>query len=125
MGAFRWVTLAVLVSSGAFAARPAAAQNAIAVENALRGDGGWRLTQRAAPGELEAYAGAASVERGESLDLHVRADGTHTVTWKLYRMGWYGAPRGASWRRAGRWRWGRRRCPRPPPTPASSSAAGR
>jgi hypothetical protein len=73
----------------AFPAR-GTASNPIAAENALPGDAGWQLTQPAPPGWLEAYAGATSVQHGQAIDFHARADGPHTFTWKLYRMGWYG-----------------------------------
>jgi hypothetical protein len=72
----------------------ARAQNPIAVENALAGDRGWRLTRRAGPGQLEAYVSAASVNHGEAITVHARADGSRTLTWKLYRMGWYGGAEG-------------------------------
>src|SRR5512138_3283989 len=61
----------------------------IALENALPGDRGWVLHQRAGPGQLEGYAGATSVQRGQPIDVHVRADAPHRLAWKLYRMGWY------------------------------------
>jgi hypothetical protein len=67
-----------------------AAPNPIEAENALPGDPGWQLGQPAPVGVLEAYAGATSVEHGQAIDIHASADGAHTFTWKLYRMGWYG-----------------------------------
>jgi hypothetical protein len=82
------------VALGAPAIGVADGSNPIAAENALAGDGGWRLKERAAPGELEGYAGAASVNHGESVDVHVRADRPQAMRWALYRMGWYGGAEG-------------------------------
>jgi hypothetical protein len=64
---------------------------AVQKENALPGSNGWRITNYAAAGEIQAYAGQASVNTGETLDLHVstRAAGVpYRIDW--YRMGWYG-----------------------------------
>ncbi|HYG69309.1 MAG TPA: N,N-dimethylformamidase beta subunit family domain-containing protein, partial [Anaeromyxobacteraceae bacterium] len=98
----RWVALAgaCLVAAGfAACAPPASAQvegttNPIALENQRPGDSGWRLRWAAAPGELEAYAGAASVAAGEAIAIHVRADAERAARWRLYRMGWYGGAEG-------------------------------
>jgi sugar lactone lactonase YvrE len=68
--------------------------NPIAAENALPGDAGWRLRQRAGPGRLEGYAGATSVNHGEAIDVHLRADAARTARWTLHRMGWYGGAGG-------------------------------
>src|SRR3954471_16558189 len=46
---------------------------ALAVENALPGSDGWRITAAAGPGQLEGYASATSVQHGESVAVHVRA----------------------------------------------------
>jgi hypothetical protein len=84
---------AALATAGCGAGgRPSAA--GVAAENALPGDRGWQLRQRAAPGQLEGYAGAVSVNHGEPVDVHVRADAPHALSWKLYRMGWYGGAEG-------------------------------
>ncbi len=68
--------------------------NPIVLENARSGDTAWQLTHRAPPGVLEGYAGALSVDHGEALDVHVRADGPHEVRWQAWRMGWYGGAQG-------------------------------
>jgi hypothetical protein len=68
--------------------------NPIVRENARSGDTAWQLTHRAPPGVLEGYAGAPSVDHGEALDVHVRADGPHKVRWQAWRMGWYGGAQG-------------------------------
>lgn len=73
---------------------PPAGPNAVVAENALPGDDGWRLHERAGPGQLEGYASEASVEHGETVHVHVRSDVQRTLSWKLYRMGWYGGVEG-------------------------------
>jgi hypothetical protein len=52
------------------------------------------LHHRAAPGVLEAYAGAPSVQHGEPLDVHARSDQPAQVKWAAWRMGWYGGAGG-------------------------------
>lgn len=94
------------------------AWNPVAAENALPGDRGWQLHQRAAPGQLEGYAGAPSVNHGDPIDVHVRADGRHTLSWKLYRMGWYGGAEGRLQASGGPVPVG------PQPTPAPSADSG-
>ncbi|MFT3914169.1 MAG: hypothetical protein QM704_08620 [Anaeromyxobacteraceae bacterium] len=90
----------VAVSAGLWLAAPAyvlgqaGTPGPIAAENALPGDGGWRLVQRAGPGQLEAYSDAPSAPRGGSFGIHARADAPHAVRWALFRMGWYGGVRG-------------------------------
>src|SRR5512138_1950147 len=110
------VTCAVtwlLVSSAAGATTP------ISAENALPGDSGWQLTRAAPPGVLEAYAGATSIQRGQVIDIHARADGPHSVSWKLYRMGWYGGAEGRLMATGGSVPVG------PQPTPAPDPSTGR
>jgi hypothetical protein len=73
----------------------AAAQDTpVSRENALPGATDWGLSRAASGEQLEGYASATSVNRGEALRVHVRASGTHQVRWDLYRMGHYGG-RGA------------------------------
>ncbi len=75
---------------------PAVSPNAIPViqtENAKTALQGvttdWRITRSAWRHEIEGYASATSVDRGESLDLYVNTiDPTYTVS--FYRIGWYG-----------------------------------
>ncbi|MCE9672114.1 PKD domain-containing protein [Myxococcus stipitatus] len=64
--------------------------NPIASENGQPGTADWKLGQPAASNQLEGYASQVSVQRGESLDIHVRTDGVRPVRWELYRMGYYG-----------------------------------
>jgi hypothetical protein len=88
------------IGAGTLSCRPAPAPqsspnpNVVAQENALPGDRGWELRQRAGPGQLEAYASATSVQHGEPIDVHARSDLPRKVRWKLYRMGWYGGAEG-------------------------------
>lgn len=72
---------------------PAPTANPVAAENALPGDSGWRLRQRAG-GKLEGYASATSVNHGEAVDIHLGSSVVRTADWKLYRMGWYGGTGG-------------------------------
>lgn len=64
--------------------------NPITIENLRPGDTGMDVTKHASPGELEGYAGATSVNHGESIGIHVSSDVSHTFTWALYRVGYYG-----------------------------------
>ena len=67
-----------------------AASNPVADENALPGSSGWQLSQAANFGEMEGYASDASVNHGEVIEVHARANDTHLANWELYRMGYYG-----------------------------------
>ncbi|MBJ6764404.1 hypothetical protein JGU66_26840 [Myxococcaceae bacterium JPH2] len=67
----------------------AAEPNPIDVENTAPGSTQWRLGRAAVGAQLEGYAGASSVQHGESIDVHARTDGNHTVRWEVYRMGYY------------------------------------
>jgi hypothetical protein len=96
-----------------------ARQSPLARENQLPGDRGWDLRQRAAPGQLEAYAGSPSVNHGETVDVHARADGPHAVRWTLYRMGWYGGAEGRRYAAGGPASVG------PQPVPAADPGTGR
>jgi len=67
--------------------------NPIVIENALPGDA-WEISRAAKPGELEGYADRVSVDHGDGMDIHARADAPHSVTWEVFRSGYYGG-RGA------------------------------
>jgi hypothetical protein len=69
--------------------------NPVVVENSHPGDA-WQITRGAQPGKLEGYAGQVSVQHGDSIEIHARADAPHTLTWDVFRMGYY---RGAGGRR--------------------------
>jgi hypothetical protein len=63
----------------------------IARENAKPGSSDWRIARPSLNGEIQAYAGHVSVQRGETLDLYVSTK-TAGATYEadVYRMGWYG-----------------------------------
>jgi FG-GAP-like repeat/Viral BACON domain/Putative binding domain, N-terminal len=69
-------------------ASTALASNPIQVENAKPGDPGWALVSEA-NGEIEGYASATSINRGESIDLYVNTNPASTYTLTVYRLGWY------------------------------------
>jgi len=95
-----------------------AAANPVASENALPGTSAWRLTSTAQGGQLEGYASVTSVQHGESIPVHVRADVNTTVRWDLYRMGYYGGQLGRLVASGGPFGAG------PQPTPSTSSSTG-
>ena len=62
----------------------------IAQENALPGSAGWAITRPALDGQIAAYTGEASAQRGETLDVYVSTKGAASYRADIYRMGWYG-----------------------------------
>lgn len=89
-----WIALALAVGSGLAGASDAGGPSPVAVENALPGDAGWRITHPATSDQLEAYLSEPSLQHGETVHVHARADGAHTLSWALYRMGFYGGAEG-------------------------------
>ena len=70
-------------------ALPLSAANPIQIENAKPGHSSWMLSNEALNGEIEGYASATSINRGETIDFHVSTvDSSFTLS--IYRMGWYG-----------------------------------
>ena len=68
-------------------------------ENAQTGTTAWRVTNFAAAGEIQAYAGQVSVNAGDAISFYVSTKQTGTsYRIDFYRMGWYG---GAGARLAG------------------------
>lgn len=71
---------------------PPAVSNSLRVkeENELPGTAAWKITNYASLGEIEAYAGAVSVNAGGTIDLYVstRYAGT-SYRMDVFRMGWY------------------------------------
>ncbi len=67
----------------------------IAEENQLAGDDGWKIDRPALIGEIAAYCGQVSVQRGDTLNVHVSTmtDGAKYEA-DVYRMGWYGGAGG-------------------------------
>lgn len=62
--------------------------NPILQENALPGDDSWPLQNRAANREIEGFASATSVNRGQSIQFFVRTAASR-FSIDIYRMGWY------------------------------------
>jgi hypothetical protein len=68
---------------------PAVAQNLVQRENMKPGSSDWTLTRPAANREIEGYASATSVNRGEQIRLYVStSEPSYTID--VFRMGWYG-----------------------------------
>lgn len=67
---------------------PSHATSPIAVENARAGQSDWVLTDPA-DHEVEGYASATSIQRGEPLRLYIHSSDP-SVRADIYRMGWYG-----------------------------------
>lgn len=78
--------LALLIESAC--ALPCYAASPIARENARPGQSDWVLTDPA-DHEVEGYASATSIQRGEPLRLYIHSLDP-AVTLAIYRMGWYG-----------------------------------
>ncbi len=73
------------------AERRRTAPRTIAEENALPGSADWTIDRPALAGEIQAYTGQVSVQRGEMLDVYVstmKNGAKYDVD--IYRMGWYG-----------------------------------
>jgi hypothetical protein len=67
--------------------------NATIRENALPGDGGWRIPVDGVTdiaGQIQGYASATSVDLGESIDFHVSVARAQPFTVSVYRLGHYG-----------------------------------
>lgn len=61
----------------------------IATENAKSGDPEWVLTNPATQREIEGFASATSIDRGQTISFFVSTkDPSYTI--EIYRMGWYG-----------------------------------
>ncbi len=64
------------------------ATSPVALENARPGHSDWILTDPAVH-EVEGYASATSIQRGQTLRLYIHSTDPR-VTLAIYRMGWYG-----------------------------------
>lgn len=126
--AHAWIGLALAAACGSGDGRAPAsspsspqppAHTAVSIENAQPGGRGWRTHQCAAPGTLEAYASAPSVQHGETLDVQVRSDKDARIRWEAWRMGWYGGAGGRRIASGGPVAVG------PQPVPAPDPATGR
>ena len=66
----------------------------IAAENQLAGTPDWQINQGAAEHEVEGYASVTSAAPGDAVTLFVNASEPRSVTWQLYRLGYYGGSGG-------------------------------
>ena len=62
--------------------------NTIVAENLRPGTAGWQLDHPATRREIEGYAGATSVDRGEAIRIYVNT-GAPSFALEVFRMGWY------------------------------------
>jgi hypothetical protein len=63
-------------------------QNPIITENRQVGTADWLLTNPATSREIEGYASATSVNRGDSISLYINTPAS-SFALQVYRMGWY------------------------------------
>jgi hypothetical protein len=63
-------------------------RNHVAVENALPGAADWILRNPAAKREIEGYASATSIVRGQPISFHVSTNAP-SFQLEVFRMGWY------------------------------------
>lgn len=92
-----WLLRSVLAALGialGLVAGPAASQtNPIVLENQQPGTGAWEIDwgQQGddVGGQVKGYASATSVNKGESINIHVSVKPAQTYTIDLYRIGWY------------------------------------
>lgn len=76
-------------SSSSATSGASSGSNPIVEENKKAGDPSWKLTLAAKNREIEGFASATSVNRGDNISFFVNTiDSTYTVA--IYRMGWYG-----------------------------------
>jgi hypothetical protein len=75
-------TVDVTVTGGAMTT------NQVAVENRLPGTSAWRLTNPAESRQIEGFASATSVNRGDPIALFVNTSAA-TFQLEVFRMGWY------------------------------------
>jgi hypothetical protein len=63
--------------------------NPVQIENAKKGDNSWQLSKPALDHEIEGYASAVSVSRGEEIAFFVNTK-DRSFFLEVFRMGWYG-----------------------------------
>jgi len=61
----------------------------IPAENTLQGDAAWTTGKEITAHELEGFAGSTTASAGDSVPVYVSTDSPHTVSWVVYRLGWY------------------------------------
>ena len=64
--------------------------NPITEENAQPGDSGWKLSPPAPKHQLEGYGSRITLHPGDAVDVAVNVGQAQPVSWRLYRIGWYG-----------------------------------
>src|SRR5205085_10231742 len=67
---------------------PASVLNPIQLENHLQGSSTWQVTNGARNGEIQAYAGENSINKGENLHLYVSTT-SPLYNIDVYRLGYY------------------------------------
>ena len=88
------------VNSPVVSARPqgraCSTGNAVVLDNCFPGTQGWTLTSPANvdSGGIEGFAGASSINKGESVDLKIKASDGSTFRVEIYRTGYYGGAGG-------------------------------
>jgi hypothetical protein len=78
--------------------RPPRSDHVISDENAKPGDPSWQIDLAAPNHEVEGYGDRISLRAGDTVGVKVNVSTPQTVTWAVYRTGWYG---GAGGRRMG------------------------
>jgi N,N-dimethylformamidase beta subunit-like protein len=84
------LTVGAAALAGCTPGRP---DNATTRENALPGDAGWKVPADGVTdlaGQIQGYASATSVNRGESIDFHVSVATARPFTVSVFRVGHYG-----------------------------------
>lgn len=89
--ALRLTVVILLMAVAGFRTVPvfAATSNPIVIENARTGTANWKLLNPALQHEIEGYASATSVNRGQSINLYVNT-AAPTFNVDVFRMGYYG-----------------------------------
>jgi len=64
--------------------------NPIPIENARPGDADWTLALPAGGHALEGYGSRITLAPGDGLDVAVNVATAQPVSWRVYRIGWYG-----------------------------------
>jgi outer membrane lipoprotein SlyB len=77
-------------------ARTCSSGNAVVVENCFPGTSAWKLANQsgAFDGGVDGFATQSSINRGQSVDLKVKASGEVPYRIEIYRSGWYGGTQG-------------------------------
>jgi len=79
---------AVSSTSATLTVNSGSSQNEVVAENSLPGTSAWGLTSPATGREIEGYASATSVNRGDTIALYVNTAAA-SFTLEVFRTGWY------------------------------------